>query len=123
VAILAVLFAVLSRFLGESTSSGASFEFRLEGAAFVLYLVLVLLYYFGLEAATARTPGKLALGLRVATVDGGRPGARAIGLRTVLRLVDGLPFLYLVGFVAMLATGSRRQRVGDLAADTLVTRS
>ena len=90
-AILAVLFAVLSRFLGESTSSGASFEFRLEGAAFVLYLVLVLLYYFGLEAATARTPGKLALGLRVATVDGGRPGARAIGLRTVLRLVDGRP--------------------------------
>lgn len=65
----------------------------------------------------------MALGLRVEAVDGGRPSGQAIGLRTVLRLVDGLPFLYLVGFIAMLATGSRRQRLGDLAANTRVTRS
>ena len=51
------------------------------------------------------------------------PAPGSVGLRTVLRVVDGLPFLYLVGFVAMLATGARRQRLGDLAARTLVTRS
>jgi len=38
--------------------------------------------------------------------------------------VDWLPFLYLVGFLAMLATGEeRRQRLGDLAARTRVARA
>ena len=41
-------------------------------------------------------------------------------MRTVLRLVDGLG-VYLVGLIAMLATGERRQRLGDLAAGTIVT--
>jgi hypothetical protein len=37
--------------------------------------------------------------------------------------VDWLPALYLVGFIAMLATGARRQRLGDLAADTRIARA
>ena len=51
--------------------------------------------------------------------DGSRPGAGQIATRTVLRLIDGI-FFYLVGFVAILATGHRRQRLGDLAAKTTV---
>ena len=39
--------------------------------------------------------------------------------RTLLRVVDGVGF-YLVGLVSMLATGERRQRLGDLAAGTVV---
>jgi hypothetical protein len=37
--------------------------------------------------------------------------------------VDWLPLLYLVGFIAMLVTGPRRQRLGDLAAKTNVARA
>ena len=37
--------------------------------------------------------------------------------------MDWLPFFYLVGFVAMLATGTRRKRLGDLAAKTSVRRA
>ncbi|WCB96904.1 hypothetical protein DSM104299_05674 [Baekduia alba] len=60
------------------------------------------------------------LGLRVVRADdGGKPTARAILVRNTLRLVDGLPILYLVGFITMLATPTR-QRVGDLAASTVV---
>jgi uncharacterized RDD family membrane protein YckC len=41
--------------------------------------------------------------------------------RTVLRIVDALPIFYIVGLITVLATGrGRRQRVGDLAAGTLV---
>ena len=42
-------------------------------------------------------------------------------VRNVLRLVDILPGAYLVGMVAIIVTG-RNQRLGDLAAGTLVVR-
>ena len=66
--------------------------------------------------------GKVALGLRVVRTDGSKPSGGSVAVRTLLRLIDGLPFLYLVGVVCILATGQRRQRVGDLAADTTVVK-
>jgi uncharacterized RDD family membrane protein YckC len=85
------------------------------------YLAVVLLYYFVLEAATGQTLGKRLLGLRVTSGDGTRPSAAAVAARTLLRLVDWLPLLYLAGFITVLATGrDRRQRLGDLAARTRV---
>ena len=63
------------------------------------------------------------VGLRVIGRDGGRPTVSAVAIRTVLRLVDWLPAFYLAGFVSMLATGARRQRLGDLAAGTHVPRA
>jgi hypothetical protein len=50
----------------------------------------------------------------------GRPARmREIAVRTVLRVVDGVGG-YIVGLIVMLATGQRRQRLGDLAAGTIV---
>jgi hypothetical protein len=46
-----------------------------------------------------------------------------VAIRTVVRVVDWLPLLYLVGFLTMLATGARRQRLGDLAAGTGIARA
>ena len=46
---------------------------------------------------------------------------RASALRNLVRLVDVLPGFYLVGAVAIFAT-HRNQRLGDLAAGTLVVR-
>ena len=86
----------------------------------LLVLGWVLYYYFALESLTGQTVGKKLMGLRVARADGGTPEMREIGIRTVLRLVDGLG-LYLVGLIVMLVTGERRQRIGDLAAGTIVT--
>ncbi len=85
-------------------------------------MVLVLLYYFALEATTGKTAGKALLGVTVRTTDGSRPSAGVIAIRTLLRVVDWLPFLYIVGFVSVLATGRRRMRLGDLAAKTVVAR-
>ena len=79
-----------------------------------------LYYYFALEALTGQTLGKKLMGLRVANADGSPPEIRQIAVRSALRLVDGLG-LYVVGLVAMLATGERRQRLGDLAAGTIIT--
>jgi len=51
---------------------------------------------------------------------GGVPGLEAAAVRTVLRTVDGF-FSYLVASVAVLASRNN-QRIGDMAARTLVVR-
>lgn len=68
-----------------------------------------------------RTLGKLLVGLRVVTEDGGPVGFTTSAIRNALRLVDILPGLYTVGAFAAVFT-RRSQRLGDLAAGTLVVR-
>jgi len=72
------------------------------------------------EAAFGATAGKLALGLRVELAGGGRPGLSRAIVRNLLRLVDIIPpYLGAVGLSMMTVTGLR-QRLGDLAAGTVV---
>ena len=75
-----------------------------------------LYYYFACESGGGQTVGKKAMRLRVVQVDGAPAGMREIAIRTVLRVVDTA----LVGLIAMMATGERRARVGDLAAGTMI---
>lgn len=79
-------------------------------------------YFLLLEALwDGRTVGKRALGLRVVTTEGGPAPTSAVVARNLVRIVDLLPGVPLVGVVTMLATASD-QRLGDLAAGTLVIR-
>jgi uncharacterized RDD family membrane protein YckC len=71
--------------------------------------------------AAGRTPGKRLNGLRVVRVDGSPVTFFTSAIRNVLRLVDILPGMYLVGIVTILVT-RRNQRLGDVAAGTLVVR-
>lgn len=71
--------------------------------------------------ASGRTPGKRAAGLRVVRSGGEPPGFLAAAVRNLLRLVDILPGFYAVGAVSIFVT-ARNQRLGDLAAGTLVVR-
>ena len=121
--LLVGLFVLLALTIGDTTTEGGSASLSLHGTAAVVYFALVLLYYFGLEAAIGQTIGKVLLGLRVLRPDGSRASVARIALRTVLRIVDWLPFLYLIGFITMMATGRRRLRLGDLAAKTTVARA
>jgi hypothetical protein len=78
-----------------------------------------LYYYFACESGSGQTLGKRVMKIRVAGADGGPAEMREIGLRTVLRVIDGL-FFYLVGLIVMIATGERRGRLGDLVAHTKI---
>jgi hypothetical protein len=51
--------------------------------------------------------------------DGSPPGAAPILIRNVFRLLDALPFAYVVGLIACFTT-ERQVRVGDMAAGTLL---
>ena len=121
-ALMFVLFLVTGIALGEGESGENGVSVSLEGAEFVLFLALMLLYYFAAELRWGQTVGKRVLGLRVSARDGSEPSAGQVAARTALRLVDILPALYLLGFIVMLVS-SAHQRIGDLAAGTVVLRS
>lgn len=77
-------------------------------------------YFVAFELAwEGQTPGKRALGLRVVDETGGRAAFTKLVIRNLLRVIDFLPMFYGSGILVMLSTG-RGQRIGDLAAGTLV---
>jgi len=86
-------------------------------------LVLFLLEWFypvGFEVmGGGQTPGKTLLGLRVLRADGAPVGWSRSTVRSLLAFADFLPFGFAAGLTAMLL-GRRCQRLGDLAAGTLV---
>jgi uncharacterized RDD family membrane protein YckC len=97
--------------------SGDSGEIR--GALGAVILGWALYYHFAMESGDGQTVGKKLMKLRVVLADGRPAGMREIAVRTVLRVVDSIGF-YIVGLIVMLATGERRQRLGDLAGGTKV---
>lgn len=76
-------------------------------------------YYAVFEGLFGATLGKRAVGLRVTDVNGHRLGWQAAIVRNLARLLDVLPFGYLLGGILTLAT-RQHQRLGDRLAATLV---
>jgi uncharacterized RDD family membrane protein YckC len=66
-----------------------------------------------------RTPGKRIAGVRLVSRTGDIPAPGALLVRNVFRLIDSMPFAYLVGLVCVMFT-AQHVRVGDLAAGTLL---
>jgi uncharacterized RDD family membrane protein YckC len=79
-------------------------------------------YYVYFEVRrNGQSPGKSVLGLRVMR-EGGYPITLVhSAIRNILRMVDMLPAFYAVGALVLLAN-RKRQRLGDLAAGTVVVR-
>jgi uncharacterized RDD family membrane protein YckC len=89
----------------------------------LLYFVLNIGYAIAFEWLwNGRTPGKRTVGLRVADANGLRLTFSQVLIRNLLRSVDALPLFYLTGGVVMLSN-RRLQRLGDLAAGTIVLRT
>lgn len=122
--LMTILFLVMAVLFGEAKSVDGSASVNLDGLPAVSFFVIMVLYYGVLEATSGQTLGKLLFGVRVVNLaDGSRPENRAIVARSLLRIIDILPVGYIVGLVAVLVTGDKRQRLGDLAGGTTVTRA
>ncbi|MDR6224356.1 RDD family protein [Desmospora profundinema] len=134
--ILALLvdWMILGVVLGMLGYVGLLFYFLLEeigsplwmsvvvGVGIVILVFIPLLYYILTETFLhGQTLGKKVLGIRVVTDMGTAPGFFAIFLRNVLRMVDSLPFLYIVGLISVFSN-TRAKRLGDLAAGTMVVK-
>lgn len=86
----------------------------------------VFLLYWGYfvvseQVLGGQTLGKRLLGLRVVAQDGTDVGPLASVVRNLLRVIDIVPGTYGIGVAAMLLS-PRAQRLGDMAAGTLVVR-
>lgn len=89
----------------------------------VSYFVISLAYMALAEWLwRGQTVGKRLLGLRVVDAGGFRLEPSQVIVRNLMRFLDGLPALYLVGGISCLLS-AHRQRLGDLAAGTVVIRA
>ena len=121
-----LVFAIFAA--APSLQHGAAHAFRVGGSAqnwffagVILVQFLLVWGYFSLFEAfwNGQTPGKRLLRIRVIG-DSGRPVTFWEALaRNLLRVIDILPTLYLVGLVTMLCN-RQSKRLGDLLAGTLV---
>ncbi len=90
--------------------------------SFVIWFLASWAYFVAAEYRLAgQTPGKRALCLRAIQQSGVRLGFYHAALRNLMRAVDHLPLLYLVGGALTIFSASGR-RLGDLAAGTVVVR-
>ncbi len=86
---------------------------------FVIFVWAVLYFVLFEGLGNGQTLGKRTLGIRVRMADGTPLGLEAAILRNLLRPADMLPGPYLVG-LASIFLSARAQRLGDLAAGTVV---
>ena len=96
-------------------------SFGLGGGFFLIFLFIIEWLYPVLFEVFMRgqTPGKKILGISVINDDLSPVTLGTSMVRNLLRTVDFLPLFYMVGLVSMLSN-RRFQRLGDMAAGTLV---
>lgn len=90
----------------------------------VQYLALLIYgaWCFTWEMLISTTPGKYLFGCRVLSTAGGKPGARQVFVRNLVRvfMVGIGPPGWIITLMMMVMLSRNRQRVGDLLADTIV---
>ena len=87
----------------------------------LISLVLWIVYFTYFEGKDGQTLGKKMMGIKV-VAESGKMDNRAAFIRNILRIIDGLPFAYILGFIVAVAS-EKKQRIGDLAAKTLVVKA
>lgn len=114
--VLVLLFiAVASRISGVAAAIAA-------GLLIISIFLIDLGYDILFEVlASGKTLGKRALGTRVIRQNGSPVDFRSSAIRNLLRLVDGQLTGYVLGVLMVLFT-PRNQRLGDIAAGTVVVR-
>jgi uncharacterized RDD family membrane protein YckC len=118
--IILVLLVVVAKTLGDEGDTRRSIWAETQGSPRLVFLLLTFAYFFGTEAVWAQTVGKRVLRLRVVRVDGSPLGAGPAAIRNVVRFIDWLPGVYIVGAIVLFTLGNKRQRLGDMAARTTV---
>ncbi len=121
--VLSIPFGILVALSWAGFGSAGLVAAWLWGPFALVTLLLGLAYFTYFEGTTGQTIGKRVVGIRVVVFGSGRPpdlGKAAV--RNLLRIVDWLPAFYFIGFVLALLT-ARKQRLGDVVADTVVVRS
>ncbi len=121
----AALFLLMLVFWAISPAMEAfsQISYQWQVAIWVFVIFLFNWGYFTLFEAfwNGRTPGKRVAKIRVIQRSGRPIGLFESMARNFIRYIDQIPFFYAVGVITMFVT-RQHQRLGDLAAGTLVVR-
>ena len=96
-----------------------SYGFFVTDPLCLSFLIVIVFYFVLLEGLAGATVGKWLVGIRVADLSGKKPGIRRSLIRNVLRIVDSLPALNVLGVVLILKS-DENARFGDRIAETRV---
>lgn len=117
IACIAAVSEALDRIFGVVKAVGAG-----QALFAIAYFVLSIGYGIITEWFwRGQTLGKRVVGLRVMDAQALRLEFSQVAVRNLLRFIDGLPLFYLVGGATCFVT-RHSQRLGDLAAGTIVVR-
>jgi len=83
------------------------------------FLAIIVLYFIILEGLIGATLGKRIVGIRVIKINGNNPGLAKGAIRNILRIIDSLPVLNILG-VVLIVRSKERARFGDRIAGTRV---
>ncbi|MEO8612705.1 MAG: RDD family protein [Chloroflexota bacterium] len=122
--IFALLFVITVLFsLAQPPNRNTAFQgSSVSPVYYVAIFLITWSYHLIFELVwNGQTPGKRRAGIRVIQANGLPVTVSAILIRNIVRLFDFLPAGYGVGLIMLFAT-KRTQRLGDLAARTVVIR-
>jgi uncharacterized RDD family membrane protein YckC len=119
-----IILFILYFVVGAAMFGAFTFDvFGASAAAFIgAYVLVFFLYYIVLEGALGATVGKKAARIKVVREDGSPCGFGPAVVRNVLRVIDVLPFLYIIGII-LVSRSDKKQRLGDRLAKTVVVKS
>lgn len=118
VPVLGTFFVIALKFQDQSPED---VEAALRESPYALYISMgvYVIHTMACELLWGWSIGKRLLGLRVLMIDATRPTPRAIILRNLMRVLD-VVMLFLPVMIMILSP--LRQRIGDIVAETVVTR-
>ncbi|MDB4934111.1 MAG: hypothetical protein JWP87_1083 [Labilithrix sp.] len=119
IVLVLVILVVMAFFSGTTSGDLGSGAKAFSGLVLLALFAAQWVWFVVWEATRGQSPGKKWTGVRVLAENGRPIGWRAAALRNLLRAADALPTGYLVGLASM-SMSSRFQRLGDLAAGTIV---
>jgi uncharacterized RDD family membrane protein YckC len=114
--------AALLAILGGAAAlfTGGGFALWVQALLILVWFALFYGYFALFESLwNGQTPGKRAIRLRVITLSGRPITVFDAILRNLVRIVDQIPGIYAVGLASMFLS-PKNQRLGDLAAGTVV---
>ncbi len=92
------------------------------GGLFGIQFILWLIYFTYFEGTSGQTIGKKFAHVRVVKEDGSSCDFGSALVRSILRIIDGLPSIYILGIILIAAT-DKKQRLGDMLAKTIVVKA
>ena len=87
-----------------------------------LMWLLWLVYFTYFEGTSGQTIGKKFTHIKVIKESGSKCDYGSALVRNLLRIIDHLPFLYILGIILIAAT-EKKQRLGDMLAKTIVVKA